>query len=233
MFTMHWTMLQSCIMTHGHASWYINVIHDVRSCIILRDHVPWYTRYMIIHDDACTDWLGVFDRMDCSRARIKPICAMLNSVWTTVGGINSCTTHDAWYGVVARCPFPPPQCWQHDGCRLAVPHYIFSFAPGTYHLQHWWEGKGDSVGKPGYSEAWIANSGSGTGINSPDVRDMGRQPSLIAVWHGILVRFCSACGAWSYVSVHDDEWWHMIMWQVMRSCIMIHGHAPWSAPGVS
>ena len=32
---------------------------------------------------------------------------MLNNVWTTVGGIKSCTTHDACDGVVARCPFPP------------------------------------------------------------------------------------------------------------------------------
>ena len=50
-------------------------------------------------------------------------------------------------------------------------------------------GKGDSVGGPGYSEAWIANSGGGTGINSPDVRDRGRQPYLIAVWLGILIPF--------------------------------------------
>ena len=56
-------------------------------------------------------------------------------------------------------------------------------------------GKGDSVGRPGYSEAWIANSGSGTGIDSPDVRDMGRQPSLIAVCRGMLVPSCSACDA--------------------------------------
>ena len=61
---------------------------------------------MIIHDGTWMAWMGVFDWMDCSRARTKPICAMFNSLWTTVGGINSCTTDDVWYGVVARYPFP-------------------------------------------------------------------------------------------------------------------------------
>ena len=118
--------------------------------------------------------MGVFGWMDGSRARIKPICAMLNSVWTTVGGINSCTTHDAWYGVVARCPFPP---LLNVGNTTDVPEQCgitFLVLPRARTTSNIGErGEGDSVGRPGYSEAWIANSGSGTGINSPDVRDMG------------------------------------------------------------
>ena len=71
---------------------------------------------------------------------------------------------------------------------LVLPHARTSFNIGE-------RGEGVSVGRPGYRKAWIANSGSGTGINSPDVRGRGRQPYLIAVWRGILVPFSSACDA--------------------------------------
>ena len=122
---------------------------------------------------------------------------MLNNVWTTVGGIKSCTTHDACDGVVARCPFPPlfnlgnmtdvvDQCGATS--FLASPQARTSFNIGE-------RGKGIQLGRPGDSGAWIAHTGSGTGINSPDVRDMGWQPYLIAVWRGILVPFSSACDA--------------------------------------
>ena len=83
------------------------------------------------------------------RGIIKPMCAMLNNVRTTVGGINSCTTHDACDGVVACCPFPPlfnvgnmtdvvEQCGTTS--FLASPRARTSFNIGE-------RGKGDSVGR--------------------------------------------------------------------------------------
>ena len=69
----------------------------------------------------------------------------------------------------------------------ATSFFISPQARPTFNIGE--RGKGDSVGRPGHSEGSIANSGSGTGINSPDVRDMGRQPYLIAFWRGILVPF--------------------------------------------
>ena len=95
----------SCFIKRHHVAWHLSVnkhmsiFYNTRPWNIMQNRVPWsaihvswytimlrtwYTRFMITHNGTWSAWMGVFGWMDGSRAWIKPMCAMLNNVWTTL-----------------------------------------------------------------------------------------------------------------------------------------------------